>query len=313
MLERLEELKLQLVYLLTGEFILSLFILFFFERWLLLVLSILGILNFVLLIAIIIVVTRGVKERMLHLTRVVGSNVKHALDIGRVGFLSFDDQYVVDYTSEFFDEFNLDWVGQRVTSIHPQIGQILSGEVNHLAIELEEVKYEIKRVGNTLFFKDISDISRIQKQFLDNSVVIGYIHFDNYEESTQYQEEQTIANIDSGIRQPVIDWAKKNGMFLRRVKADRFLVVLNEKIFKNILNERFEILNQIRESATHLDLAISLSMAFAKGTTDFDELEELANQGLELAQNRGGDQVAIKHVGRQTQYFGGTLDRKSTR
>ncbi len=307
MLERLEELKLQLVYLLTGEFILSLFILFFFERWLLLVLSILGVLNFVLLIAIIIVVTRGVKERMLHLTRVVGSNVKHALDIGRVGFLSFDDQYVVDYTSEFFDEFNLDWVGQRVTSIHPQIGQILSGEVNHLAIELEEVKYEIKRVSNTLFFKDISDISRIQKQFLENSVVIGYIHFDNYEESTQYQEEQTIANIDSGIRQPVIDWAKKNGMFLRRVKADRFLVVLNEKIFKNILNERFEILNQIRESATHLDLAISLSMAFAKGTTDFDELEELANQGLELAQNRGGDQVAIKHVGRQTQYFGGTL------
>ena len=204
MLERLEELKLQLVYLLTGEFILSLFILFFFERWLLLVLSILGILNFVLLIAIIIVVTRGVKERMLHLTRVVGSNVKHALDIGRVGFLSFDDQYVVDYTSEFFDEFNLDWVGQRVTSIHPQIGQILSGEVNHLAIELEEVKYEIKRVGNTLFFKDISDISRIQKQFLDNSVVIGYIHFDNYEESTQYQEEQTIANIDSGDRKSVV-------------------------------------------------------------------------------------------------------------
>lgn len=307
MLERLEELKLKLVYLLTGEFILSLFVLFFFERWLYFVLSILGILNFFLLVAGIIVVTQGVKERMLHLTRVVGSNIKHALDIGKVGFLSFDNQYVVDYKSEFFDELNFDWVGQRVTSIHPQIGQILSGEVNQLSIEIEDIKYEIMRIGNTLFFKDISDFSRAQKQFIDNSVVIGYIHFDNFEESTQYQEEQTIANIDTGIRQPVIEWAKKNGMFLRRVKADRFLVVLNEKIFKNILNERFEILNQIRESAAQLDLAISLSMAFAKGTTNFDELEELANQALELAQNRGGDQVAIKHVGKQTQYFGGTL------
>ncbi|MCD8519630.1 MAG: hypothetical protein LRY24_01875 [Erysipelotrichaceae bacterium] len=48
-------------------------------------------------------------------------------------------------------------------------------------------------------------------------------------------------------------------------------------------------------------------MAFAKGTNDFNELEELANQALELAQNRGGDQVAIKQVGKQTQYYGGTL------
>jgi c-di-AMP phosphodiesterase-like protein len=307
MLERIEELKLQLVYLLTGEFILSLFVLFFFDQWLLLILSVIGVLNFVLIVTLMIVLTRGIKERMLHLTRVVGSNIKYALDIGRVGFLSFDEQYTVDYTSEFFDEFDFDWIGQRVTSIHPQLGQILSGEVKSLVIDLEDATYEIKRVNNTLFFKDISDLQVIQKELHDNAVVIGYIHFDNYEESTQYQEEHTIASIDASIRQPVIEWAKKKGMFLRRVKADRFLVVLNEKIFKTILEERFEILNHIREGSTKLDLAISLSMAFAKGTSDFNELEELANQALELAQNRGGDQVAIKQVGKQTQYYGGTL------
>ncbi|MCD8519631.1 MAG: hypothetical protein LRY24_01880 [Erysipelotrichaceae bacterium] len=222
MIERLEELKLQLVYFLTGEFIVSLFVLFFFEQWLWLVLSIVGIANFIIIVALIVVLSRGMKERLLQLTRVVGSNIKSALDIGRVGFLSFDEQYIVDYTSEFFDEFNYDWIGQRVTSIHPQIGQIISGEVKNLTIELDEVTYDIHRVNNTLFFKDISDLQKIQKALNDNAVVIGYIHFDNYEESTQYQEEHTIANIDASIRQPVIEWAKKKGMFLRRVKADPF-------------------------------------------------------------------------------------------
>ena len=307
MIERLEELKLQLVYFLTGEFIVSLFVLFFLEQWLWLILSIIGIANFIIIVALIVVLSHGMKERILQLTRVVGSNIKSALDIGRVGFLSFDEQYIVDYTSEFFDEFNYDWIGQRVTSIHPQIGQIISGEAKNLTIELDDVTYDVHRLNNTLFFKDISNLQKIQKALNDNAVVIGYIHFDNYEESTQYQEEHTIANIDASIRQPVIEWAKKKGMFLRRVKADRFLVVLNEKIFKIILEERFEILNQIREGATKLDLAISLSMAFAKGTNDFNELEELANQALELTQNRGGDQVAIKQVGKQTQYFGGTV------
>ena len=172
MIERLEELKLQLVYFLTGEFIVSLFVLFFFEQWLWLILSIIGIANFIIIVALIVVLSHGMKERILQLTRVVGSNIKSALDIGRVGFLSFDKQYVVDYTSEFFDEFNYDWIGQRVTSIHPQIGQIISGEVKNLTIELDEVTYDVHRLNNTLFFKDVSDLQKIQKALNDNAVVI---------------------------------------------------------------------------------------------------------------------------------------------
>lgn len=307
MLERIEELKLQLVYILTGEFILAIFTLFFFNQWFLSILSIIAITNFALIIAIILIVSQGIKERMLYLSRVVGSNVKTALDIARVGFLSFDEQYLVDYTSDFFDQFDYDWIGQRVTSIHPQLGQVISGELKALNIELDEVSYSIHRVNNTLFFKDVSDVQKIQKLYQNDAVVIGYIQFDNYEESTQYQEEHMIASIDATIRQPVNEWAKQRGMFLRRVKADRFLVVLNERIFKLLLQQRFEIVNQIRDASAKLEVAISLSMAFAKGTTDFNELEELANQALELAQNRGGDQVAIKEVGKQTQYYGGNV------
>lgn len=307
MFEKIEESKLQLIYILTGEFILAIFTFFFFNHWLLSVLSVIAVVNFALIVAITIVVSRGIKERMLYLSRVVGSNIKTALDIGRVGFLSFDEQYLVDYTSDFFDQYDYDWIGQRVTSIHPQLGQIISNELKVLQIDLDEVTYSVHRVNNTLFFKDISDVQKLQKQYQDDAVVIGYIQFDNYEESTQYQEEHMIASIDATIRQPVIEWAKQRGMFLRRVKADRFLVVLNERIFKHLLSQRFEIVNHIRDASAKLDLAISLSMAFAKGTTDFNELEELANQALELAQNRGGDQVAIKEVGKQTQYYGGSV------
>ena len=66
--------------------------------------------------------------------------------------------------------------------------------------------------------------------------------------------------INNNIRQPVVEWAKNHGMLLRRLKSDRFLVVLNERIFKQIVDERFSILAQTRKASQQLDVAITLSM-----------------------------------------------------
>ena len=105
-------------------------------------------------------------------------------------------------------------------------------------------------------------MQRVAEMCIRDRVVVGLIHLDNYEESTQYEEEQEIAMINNNIRQPVVEWAKNHGMLLRRLKSDRFLVVLNERIFKQIVDERFSILAQTRKASqpvsyTHLDVYTS--------------------------------------------------------
>ncbi|MDE8209580.1 DHH family phosphoesterase, partial [Erysipelothrix rhusiopathiae] len=89
-------------------------------------------------------------------------------------------------------------------------------------------------------------------------------HLDNYEETTQYEEEQTIAFIDSNIRQAVVRWADNHEMFVRRIRPDRYLLVLNEQVFQRLESERFSIVNEIRKQATKIDASITLSLAFAR-------------------------------------------------
>jgi cyclic-di-AMP phosphodiesterase len=106
----------------------------------------------------------------------------------------------------------------------------------------------------------------------------------------------------------VAEWCKQHGLLLRRLKNDRYMVVLNETIFKNLIEDRFSILNTVKRASQELDVSITLSMAFARGTTNFEELDEMVIQLLDLAQSRGGDQVAIRRAGEDVKYFGGSSE-----
>ena len=71
------------------------------------------------------------------------------------------------------------------------------------------------------------------------------------------------------------------------------MLTLNEKIYNEILKDKFSILNLVRNNAMENNLSITLSLAFARGSSDLDVLDTMVNDLLELAQSRGGDQVAV--------------------
>ncbi|TFG83495.1 MAG: DHH family phosphoesterase, partial [Erysipelotrichales bacterium] len=204
---------------------------------------------------------------------------------------------------------------RKVTSWIPKCNDLFTGDEETITVDVDDYIYQIvrKEDGQTLFLKDVTVLNHISDLYEKEQVVLGLIHLDNYEETIQYEEEQKIAIIDSRLRQPMVEWAKNKGMFVKRIKSDRYLLVLNEKIFAELMNDRFSILNYIRNTAQDMDVAITLSMAFARGTGDFNQLEEMVNNLLELAQSRGGDQIAIKRFGEDVKYFGGTSEAQEKR
>ena len=49
-------------------------------------------------------------------------------------------------------------------------------------------------------------------------------------------------------------------------------------------------------------------MAFAMGTDNFGTLDEMVINLMDLAQTRGGDQVAVQRAGEEVKYFGGSSE-----
>lgn len=311
----LEQIKIQVIVLILME-LLALGLVFFLDFTDVgIALAIFLFINIIMILWIVYMVFKAKEEQDVDISRILGKEAKDAFDYGKVGIIVYDENYEVTWISDFLISRNIHLVGKKATSFIHQIADLLSGEVDVIQGEYEGFIYEVyrKEEGHLLFVRDVTTKVTLQKQYHDDSVVVGIIHLDNYMDLSSYEDESKVAGINLNIRQPIVEWANEYGMMIRRLRSDRYIVVLNEKIYQKIEEDKFTILQETRRRAQEMDAAISLSIAFARGSSDLNALDTMANDLLELAQSRGGDQIAVKKYGQDVQYYGGNSEAVSKR
>lgn len=314
-MERLENLKVQIGILVLAEvaavimFQLSGLTLNVYLLWLMLVL------NVVMIVWILFRFQSEKENRDIDISRILGNDAKDALSFGKIGIITYDEAYSATWMNDFLTERKIPIIGKKIANWIPEINELFQGDVDVIIGKDEEHIYEITRKENAqvLYVRDVTSIVQLKTKYAQESLVVGLLQLDNYMEIQQYEDESKMALINTNLRQPVLDWAKKYGMLVRRLRSDRFLVVLDERIYADIVRDRFSILNDIRNAAEEIDVSITLSMSYARGTTDYRLLDQMVNDLLELAQSRGGDQVAVKKYGENVKYYGGNSEAKEKR
>ena len=250
-------------------------------------------------------------EETTTIERVLGKSAMDGYRLAKLGMVVYDENYVVIQMSDLFKDLGIDRIGYKLLSWIPEANDLLSGAADISYVSLDGRVYELTRQEEEpiIFFKDVTDLNQLMDQLKQEKIVIA----DNYEESTLYADEGDIAFINASIRTPLNVYAQEHKMFLRRLSNNRYLMVLNEKIYEELVEDKFSILRTIRKAANAVDVSITLSMAFAKGTSNFLELDEMVTKLLDLAQTRGGDQVAIQTKGEEVQFFGGSSEATEKR
>ena len=317
-MDRLENFKVQITIILIAEAA-ALFVLYMagIPGLQIIPMAILLVLNILVIIWIVLKYERDKEQRDIDISHILGHDAKDALSFGEIGIITYDEQYNATWINDFLEERSVNIVGKKLTSWIPEITDLFNGSVDEITAKDPEggFVYEIvrKENGQVLFVRDITKLETITERFKRDSVVAGLLQLDNYMEIQQYEDEGTMATINTQLRQPLVEWAGRYGMFIRRLRSDRFLVILNEAIFEEVVRDKFDILNTIRKNAEDIDVSITLSMSFARGTDDFRLLDTMVNDLLELAQSRGGDQAAVKKYGESVKYYGGNSEAREKR
>jgi len=250
------------------------------------------------------------RERIIDTTRIIGNDSKEAMIYAQAGIVIYDETNMITWASEFFDERGLVMIGEKVTKAIPGSDVILNGEADSCTITINDHTYEAVKSQNSpaFYIREITELSELKEQYRDESIVLGMVYLDNYDETIQYEDEQKIAMINTNIRQKAVEWGRSYGAVVRRIRSDRFVLIANRKILDAMIASRFNILEIIKSEADNLDVAISASMAFAYGTADLLELDSMINDLLELVLARGGDQVVVKQYGQEVHFYGSSSE-----
>ena len=248
-------------------------------------------------------------ENNLSVSEALNDEAKNAFIFGGIGLIQYDENRNITWISDLFIELQLNIVGKKLLEWQPLLASLFEDD-DIKVIDINSRKYEVynSKEKRLLYLKDVTDYITISKEYTDQQIAVAYITVDNYEESIEQADEQTSASIQSTTRQIILDWAKENGVVLKRYKSDGYIAIFNERTYRKQVEDKFKILDGFKKQAEQLGQVMTLSIGIGRGSNILRELDQMAFSALSLSYSRGGDQVTVKSSDEPIRYFGGNSE-----
>ncbi|WP_062107914.1 DHH family phosphoesterase [Bacillus niameyensis] len=226
-----------------------------------------------------------------------------------IGILLINDEGYIEWSNPYmatcFNESNL--IGKSLYEVGEQIVPLIKQEIETEIVTIHNHKFRVilRPEERLLYFFNITEQIELEKRYEDERNVLAVILMDNYDDATQGMDDQARSGLNNLITSILNDWALEHGIFLKRTSSDRFITILNEKIFRELEKNKFSILDAVREATAKDNFPLTLSIGIGLGAETLPELGTLAQSSLDLALGRGGDQVAIKLPNGKLKFYGG--------
>lgn len=161
------------------------------------------------------------------------------------------------------------------------------------------------QAGQFLFLsEDVTEHLGALKRNSDNQPVFALVQLDNLAEVLKNMSEEEKPHLLGAIERNLTEWVTRLDGYSRQIKEGQYLIFFSEWGFKQAENMRFDILDKIREIEVGNDLPLTISMGIGIDDENINELGRLAQNALDLALERGGDQVVVKTPHR-VRFYGG--------
>ncbi|MBO4346491.1 MAG: DHH family phosphoesterase [Lachnospiraceae bacterium] len=155
-----------------------------------------------------------------------------------------------------------------------------------------------------LYLFDETALKIALKELDDQSVVVGMIYIDNYEEALENVDDVRrsllLALVDRKITQCI---SSLDGI-VRKTEKDKYMLILRKRSLAELKESKFDILEEIKTVSIGNERPITLSIGIGLDGLTYSQNSEFARAAIDLALGRGGDQAVIKSPG-NVQYYGG--------
>ena len=229
------------------------------------------------------------------------------------------------HVDEFWQGILQDEIFESSKDDEPKKGhytaKVVFPKVNEEGAEFQITRYFIVRyrqlkmrrenypILTALFIQEITDYENLKTEYKNSRTVLMYIQVDNYDEIMQGLNEAEKTALMLSISEELEIWMKNLSGFMQRVSNDLFVVALQYFALNKAIQEKFTVLDNVRKiiSKNGIPATLSMGVAVAEKNSEEQSMAELgtmAQERLNAALSRGGDQVAIMLDGKP-QYFGG--------
>lgn len=166
------------------------------------------------------------------------------------------------------------------------------------------VETKNKKNDIILYFVDHSKHVKLKNTYMDERTVVGLVYIDNFDDvknnTLEMNRPMLLAEIDNQIN----NYFTQYKGLVRKFENDKYQVVMDYKTLEQVIEKKFDILDNIRELNMGNSIPITLSIGVCSICDNPYNSLLNARAAMDIALGRGGDQAVLK-AGNTFEFFGG--------
>ena len=254
------------------------------------------------------------KKSDLKAAELIGNDVQEAYKFGMIGLVVVDENDIVLWTNDLFQERQIDLLDINILEWQPNLRELHDASPDVVVkIEVNSRNYDVKYLSDAglYIFKDMTEYESIFEYSREQAPVLGIIMLDNYSDVAGNLDDAN--DVISKVKNLIFDYAKEYGVLLRRYRNDAYFALCNYSSLNRMKKDRFSLLEKVRELGAKEETPPTLSIGLAHDFPDVVKLNEMAGNAIDIAMSRGGDQVVVSKYGDELIFFGGKSEAQEKR
>lgn len=156
-----------------------------------------------------------------------------------------------------------------------------------------------------LYYVENTALKTVSRKYEMSKPVVSLIVIDALEEIYRTYRESECAEIVASVERMTEHWFSSYSGIYRKLGNGRFISIVPNSDFDKMIVNKFDILEKVRAyTYNEKPVGLTLSIGCGKGE-NLSEAENAANQALDMALGRGGDQMALKNTDESYTFVGG--------
>ncbi|RVU71499.1 MULTISPECIES: DHH family phosphoesterase [Lactobacillus] len=231
-----------------------------------------------------------------------------------LGILLYDNEHQIQWVNPYLQLYlkDDDLIGHTIESVDPDLNKLLNEAIaaktaeNHMVHwDGHEFEMVVQDDLGVIYLLDITRYAKIERKYEADRLAIGLIFIDNYDELSEAMHDQELTSMSSYVQNKLSDYAKKFNSYLKRIDEDHFLLLAHMQDLKQMEQDKFSVLDRVRQETSRNNTPLTLSIGIAFGSDSLTEIANQAQSNLDLALGRGGDQVVLRQPGKDARFYGG--------
>ena len=218
------------------------------------------------------------------------------------------NKYIDDFAKEIRQEIENN--DKKIISLEREVQ--VDDKIYKVIGDYVKIKKRDRKKNNQymtiLYFIDITSEKAILNDYINSNTCVGIVMLDNYEEIMQRIPEERKPQVIAEIEKKLFEWATSFGGLMIKKERNTFVLIFKQEDLNMLEEEKFEILDEVKEIEPEDGMPITLSIAISNEGKSNSEKYEAALDAMDIALGRGGDQVVIRGEGKYIFYGGKTQE-----